>query len=221
MDVSGLMGYANRYSAGAGTRSVSVSDGAVSMALKHDFNRQNDADQPNLVLRLDAILTRRADRLAEGVKASLHISRQAQTLFLYLNATLAGLLYVFLTREFLFLGIAFLAYMGSMPGRQRGSLVEEIQLEVTGLHRHTLKYLAVFVLAIGIFGIVTSVPFIAMGIVSGAGVGAGELAGIAGGLALIILKCADYVARTNPTDRGDKERQIERVRSRAAAPMAV
>ena len=191
------------------------------MALKHEFNRQNDADQSNLVLWIDAVLTKRADRLAEAVKARLHISRQAQTLFLYLNATLAGLLYVVLTREFLFLGIAFLAYMGSMPGRQRGSLVEEIQLEVTGLHRHTLKYLAVFVLAIGVFGVVTSLPFMISGIASGAGIGMGELAGIAGGAALIILKCADYVARTNPTDKGDKERPIERVRSRAAAPMAV
>jgi hypothetical protein len=215
------MGYANRYSAGVGTRGVTMSDGAGSMALKHEFNRQDGTDQPNPVLRLDAILTQRADRLAEGVKARLHISRQAQTLFLYLNATLAGLLYVVITREFFFLGIAFLAYMGSMPGRQRGSLVEEIQLEVTGLHKHTLKYLAVFVLAIGVFGVVSTLPFMASGIASGAGVGAGEIAGIAGGMALIILKCADYVARTNPTDRGDKERQIERVRSRAAAPMAV
>ena len=158
------------------------------MALKHEFNRQDGTDQPNPVLRLDAILTQRADRLAEGVKARLHISRQAQTLFLYLNATLAGLLYVVITREFFFLGIAFLAYMGSLPGRQRGSLVEEIQLEVTGLHKHTLKYLAVFVLAIGVFGVVTSLPFMVLGIASGAGIGAGEVAGIAGGMALIILK---------------------------------
>jgi hypothetical protein len=191
------------------------------MALKHEFNRQSDADQSNPVLRLDAMMTHYADRCAEAVKARLHISRQAQTLFLYLNATLAGLLYVVITREFLFLGIAFLAYMGSMPGRQRGSLVEEIQLEVTGLHKHTMKYLAVFVLAIGLFGIVTSLPFVVLDIAGGAGIALDNLAGIAGGMALIVLKCADYVARTNPTDKGDREKQIERVRSRASAPMAV
>lgn len=192
------------------------------MALKHEFNRQSDADGANPVLRLDALLTQHADRWAEGVKARLRLSRQAQTLFLYLNATLAGLLYVVLTRDFLFLGIAFLAYMGSLPGRQRGSLVEEMQLEVTGLPRHTLKYLAVGVLAIGIFGVASSLPFLAAGAASGAGVMAGDLAGVVGGVALIVLKCADYIARTNPTDRdGDKERPVERVRSKAAAPMAV
>jgi hypothetical protein len=191
------------------------------MALKHEFNRQGDADQSNPVLWLDAVLTQRADRWAESVKTRLHISRQAQTLFLYLNATLAGLLYVVLTREIYFLGIAFLAYMGSMPGRQRGSLVEEIQMEVTGLHKHTMKYIAVFVLAIGVFGVVTSLPFVVSGLVGGAGVGTGDLSGIVGGMALIVLKCADYVARTNPNDKGDKERPIERVRSRASVPMGV
>ena len=192
------------------------------MALKHEFNRPTDADEPNPVLRLDALLARLADRLAEGVKQRLHISRQAQTLFLYLNATLAGLLYVLLSQQFLFLGIALLAYMGSMPGRQRGSLVEEMQMEVSGLNRHTLKYLAVFVLMIGVFGIATSLPFVLLGLVAGAGVAVGELASVIGGLALIILKCADYIARTNPSDRnGDKERKIERVQSRAAVPMGV
>lgn len=192
------------------------------MALKHEFNRQGDTDEQNAIVRLDAILTQRADRWAEGVQARLHISRQAQTLFLYLSATIAGLVYVVLTREFLFLGIAFLAYMGSLPGRQRGSLVEEMQLEVTGLHRHTLQYLSVLILAIGFFGIVTSLPFMVAGIAAGTGMAIGDLAGVIGGTALIILKAADYIARTNPSDRGgDPERQIERVQSRAAAPMAV
>jgi hypothetical protein len=191
------------------------------MALKHEFNRQSDADQSNLVLRVDTMMTRGADRWAETVKARLHLSRQAQTLFLYLNATLAGLLYVVITREVFFLGIAFLAYIGSLPGRQRGSLVEEIQMEVTGLHKHTMKYLAVFVLAIGVFGVVSSLPFIISDVAGGAGVGMGDLAGVIGGMALIVLKCADYVARTNPTDKGDKERPVERVQRRASVPMGV
>ena len=192
------------------------------MALKHEFNRQTDADEPNPVLRLDAILTRRADRFAEGVKHRLHLSRQAQTLFFYLNATIAGLIYVVLTREILFLGIAVLAYMGSMPGRQRGSLVEEMQMDVTGLHRHTLKYLAVFVLGIGVFGVLSGLIIMMLGIAGGGGINIGDFAGVTGGMALVLLKCADYIARTNPSDRdGDKERPVERVRSRAAVPMGV
>lgn len=191
------------------------------MALKHEFNRQDDADHSNVVLWLDAVLTQRADRLAEGVKARLRLSRQVQTLFLYLSATVAGLSYVAITREVLFLGIALLAYMGSLPGRQRGSLVEEVQLEVSGLHRHTMKYLAVGVLAIGVFGVLSSIPFMMLDLMSGAGIGMGELSGVIGGLSLILLKCADYVSRTNPTDRGDRERQIERVQRKAAVPMGV
>lgn len=62
----------------------------------------------------------------------------------------------------------------------------------------------------------------ALDIVSGAGVRVGDLFGIIGGVALIVLKCADYVARTNPTDKGDKERPVERVQRRAeSVPMGV
>ena len=95
-------------------------------------------------------------------------------------------------------------------------------MEVSGLHRHTMKYLSVFVLAIGVFGVVTSLPFMALDLANGAGIAMGDLAGVIGGTALIVPKCADYIARTNPSDRnGDKERPVERVRSRVSAPMAV
>jgi hypothetical protein len=178
------------------------------MTLKHEFNRQNQTDETNPILRIDASLTRVADRAAEGWRHRSGGSRQGLTLALYVGATLLGLGYALLTREFLFLGIAFLAYMGSLPGRQRGSLVEEMQLEVSGLPRHTLQYLAVGVLAIGLFGVASSFPFVFLG------GGVSDIAGTLGGLALIVLKSADYIARTNPSDRnGDRERPIERIQS--------
>jgi len=179
------------------------------MALKHEFNRQNQTDEADPILRIDGYLTHAADRLAEGWHHRSGGSRQTLTLALYVVATLFGLGYVLVTREFLFLGIAILAYAGSLPGRQRGSLVEEMQLEVSGLPRHTMLYLSVGVFALGLFGIVSSFPFIFLG------GGLNDVAGTLGGLALIILKGADYIARTNPSDRnGDPERQIERVQSR-------
>ncbi len=178
------------------------------MALKHEFNRQNQTDETNPVLRIDAYLTRVADRVAEGWQRRSGGSRQALTLALYVAATLLGLGYVLLTREFLFMGIALLAYMGSLPGRQRGSLVEEMQLEVSGLPRHTTQYLGVGIFALGLFGLVSSLPFV---FING---GVNDIAGTLGGLALLVLKSADYIARTNPSDRGDRERQIERIQSR-------
>ncbi len=184
------------------------------MALKHEFNRQNQTDETNPILRIDAYLTRAADRVAEGWKHHSGGSRQGLTLVLYIVATLLGLGYVLLTREFLFLGIALLAYMGSLPGRQRGSLVEEMQLEVSGLPRHTMQYLGVGVLAIGIFGLVSSFPALFLG------GGLADIAGTLGGLALLALKSADYIARTNPSDRGDRERQIERIQSRVTVGAA-
>ena len=191
------------------------------MALKHEFNRQSETGDENIILRFDATLTRLTDRAAEAWQARTPFSRQGLTLGLYIAAALLGAAYVLLTREYLFLGIALLAYGGSLPGRQRGSLVEEIQLEAAGLHRHTLQYLSVFVLAIGLFGVVSSLPFVILG-AAGGGVAVSDLGGVVGGAALTVLKCADYIARTNPSDRnGDRERQIERVRSKAAAPMAV
>lgn len=185
------------------------------MALKHEFNRQNQTEETNPVLRADAYLTQAADHVAEGWRQRSGKTRQGLTLILYVVATLLGLAYVVMTREFLFLGIGFLAYMGSLPGRQRGSLVEEMQLEVSGLPRHTLQYLAVGVLALGIFGLVSSLPFVFLG------GGSSDIAGTLGGVALITLKCADYIARTNPSDRdGDRERQIERIQTRVTVGAA-
>jgi hypothetical protein len=185
------------------------------MALKHEFNRQDRSDETNPVLRIDAYLTQVADRAAERWRHRSGGSRQGLTLALYVAATLLGLGYVLITHEFLFLGIALLAYMGSLPGRQRGSLVEEMQLEVSGLPRHTLQYLAVGVLALGLFGVASSLPFVLLG------GGLNDIAGALGGMALIVLKSADYIARTNPSDRdGDRERQIERIQHRVTVGAA-
>src|SRR5689334_5183037 len=117
------------------------------MALNHETNPRHEAEDGNLIIRFDALLTTLGDRAATGWQARTPFSRQFLTLGLYVAAALLGGGYVLITREYFFLGVALLAYMGSLPGRQRGSLVEEIQLEVTGLPRHTLKYLAVGVLA--------------------------------------------------------------------------
>jgi hypothetical protein len=191
------------------------------MALKHEFNRQSETGDENIILRLDAILTRLADQAAEAWQARTPFSRQGLTLGLYIATALLGAAYVLLTREFLFLGIALLAYAGSLPGRQRGSLVEEMQLEVTGLPRHTLKYLAVGILGIGLFGIATSLPFLLAAPLLG-GLNLGDIAGMAGGTALTILKVADYIARTNPSGRdGDRERPVERVQRRASVGAGV
>lgn len=184
------------------------------MALGNEFNRHDSASEGNVILRLDATLTRLTDRVAEGWQARTPFSRQGLTLGLYIAAALFGAVYVLITREFLFLGIALLAYAGSLPGRQRGSLVEEMQLEVTGLPRHTMKYLAVGILGIGLFGIATSLPFVLAAPLTGS-LDTGDLAGVLGGLALTLLKLADYIARTNPSGNdGDRERPVERVRQR-------
>ena len=189
------------------------------MALKHEFNRESERDGGNPIVRLDAFLTQRADSLAEAWQARTRISRQALTLGLYVAATACGLAHVALSRELTFLGIAFLAYVGSAPGRQRGSLVEEMQMEVSGLPRDLLKYVGVFVLAAGLFGLATSLPFLLLDLTHGT-IAVADLTGLAGGLALTILKLADYIARTNPSNKGDRERPIERVRRAAAAPTA-
>ena len=190
------------------------------MALNREINPRHEAGDGNPILRLDALLTALADRAATHWQARIPFSRQFLTLGLYVAAALLGVGYVLITRQYLFLGIALLAYMGSLPGRQRGSLVEEIQLEVTGLPRHTLKYLAVGVLAIGLFGIVSSLPFLALTPLTGI-LSLGDLASVIGGAALVVLKIADYIARTNPPDRGDHERQIERVGQRAPMGAAI
>ena len=189
------------------------------MGLKHELNRPDERAGP--IERIDAHLTHIADRWAERWQAATPFSRQGLTLGCYIGASLCSLGYVLLTREVLFLGVAFLAYMGSAPGKQRGSLVEELQLEVTGLPKHTLKYLAVSLCGLGLFGLVSGLPELILGAIAGQ-VAPGGPSSIIGGLAFIFLKSADYIARTNPNNRdGDRERMIERVRDRQAAPLAM
>lgn len=190
------------------------------MSLGDRLNRNSDDSDLSPIERLDARLTRSADGWGEAWRRRTGRERQSLTLGLYVAATLGGLAYVALTGQVLFLGIAFLAYAGSAPGKQRGSLVEEIQLEAAGLPRRTLKYLAVFMFGLGLFGVLTSLPFVLLGL-GGVGSAFAELPGLVGGAAITALKVADYIARTNPDRRdGDRERQIERVGRRSAVPMA-
>jgi hypothetical protein len=188
------------------------------MALKHDFNRLNEDADP--IEQIDATFTSLADRCGEQWRTRTPFSRQSLTLGLYIVASICGLGYVLLTHKVLFLGIIVLAYLGSLPGRQRGSLIEEMQLEVSGLPRNTLKYLAVLLLTLGLFGVVTSLPTIFIGTATG-NLSYIDLPSLIGGLALVLLKVADYITRTNPSNRnGDPEKAIERLQSRQAAPMA-
>lgn len=188
------------------------------MSLKDEFNHQEG--DARLIERIDAGLTRTADRLGIRWQTTTPFSRQGLTLGCYVAASLLSLGYALLTREALFLGVAVLAYMGSAPGKQRGSLIEELQLEVTGLSKHTLKYLAVGLVGLGLFGVATSLPGVILGVVGGT-VALGDLTSTIGGLALVLLKVADYVARTNPNNRdGDLERSVERIHVRGASPVA-
>lgn len=182
------------------------------MSLKHELNPQ--AEDAGLIERIDAILARTADRLGTRWQEVTPFKRQGLTLGCYAVASLLSFAYVLLTREVLFLGVAVLAYAGSAPGKQRGSLVEELQLEATGLPKHTLKYLAVGLLALGMSGIVGNLPIVIVGTLNG-NVLPGDLAGMVGGLALVLLKTADYIARTTPNHRdGDHERPVEHIHAR-------
>ena len=125
------------------------------MALNDRLNRNGDGSDLTPVELIDAKLTQLADRWANDWQARTRQSRQSLTFDLYILATVAALIYVFLTHEFLFLGVAVLAYAGSAPGKRRGGLIDEIQLEVAGLPRRTLKYLGVFILGLGLYGLLS------------------------------------------------------------------
>src|SRR5215210_8520181 len=106
------------------------------MTLKNEFNRGSGGrgeSPPDPVVRLDAALTVVADRWAEGWQARGGRSRQGLTQGLYAIAAGAAGAYVLLTGEWLFLGLGVLAYTGGARGKQRGALIDEIQLEAVGL----------------------------------------------------------------------------------------
>ncbi len=102
------------------------------MALKKEFNRGDGGRDADPVVRLDAALTVVTDRWAEGWQARGGQSRQELTLGLYAIAAGAAGAYVLLTGEWLFLGLGVLAYAGGARGKQRGALIDEIQLEAAG-----------------------------------------------------------------------------------------
>lgn len=189
------------------------------MALNDRLNRRGDGGDLTPIDYIDAQLTREADDFANRCQARTRIRRQSLTLGIYVIATVAAFSYALLTRQFFFLAIGVLAYVGSMPGKQRGSLVEEIQLEAAGLPPQTFKYVNVFVLGVGLFGIFTSIPLFLSVLVYGGGLIL-AVDGFVGGIALTALKIADYIQRTNPTPRhGDREKPVVRARW-AASPVS-
>lgn len=168
------------------------------MSLSHDLNRNSQGGAPRPVEVIDSALTREADNWAERFAARTSLARGAITTAIYLFAALASLIYAVRTGQLLFLGVAVLAYAGSVPGKQRGSLVEEIQLEAAGLPRHTMYYLNVFMVGLGLFGIFSSVVVLAFGLAVPAALSFG-FNSLAGGVAITALKIGDYIARTNPS----------------------
>jgi len=190
------------------------------MALNDRLNRNGDGSDLTPVELIDAKLTQLADRWANDWQARTRQSRQSLTFDLYILATVAALIYVFLTHEFLFLGVAVLAYAGSAPGKRRGGLIDEIQLEAAGLPRRTLKYLGVFILGLGLYGLLSSAMMIPIYLLHGDAI-LPCLPGLVGGLALTALKVADYVARTNPSrPDGDAEKPLRRAWKSRALPMS-
>lgn len=170
--------------------------------------------------RLDAAFTREADDWANRCQARTSVSRQTITFVVYLVAGVAAFAYATLTGQVLFLGVAILAYAGSMPGKQRGSLVEEIQLEAAGLPARTLKYLSVFMLGLGLFGIFSSVLQFALAVSSPDQLLSGFEV-LVGGLALTALKVGDYIARTNPSrPNGDRVTRHSRAWLPQARPVS-
>jgi len=178
------------------------------MALKKEFNRGDGGRDADPVVRLDAALTVVADRWAESWQTRGRRSRQELTLGLYAIAAGASGAYVLLTEEWLFLGLGVLAYAGGARGKQRGALIDEIQLEAIGLPRHTLKYLSVFLLGLGLFGLLSGLALVVLDVLL-LGTPEAGLPGLMGGLAITALKVADYIARTNPSRHdGDPEQPL-------------
>lgn len=190
------------------------------MSLRNQFNRGGTGGAQHPVEVLDLAFTREADNWAERFAARTSLARGAITTVFYLVAAVASFVYALRTAQPLFLGIAVLAYAGTMPGKQRGSLVEEIQLEAAGLPRHTMRYLNVFMLGLGLFGIFSSVVVFAFGLAVPAAFSFG-FNSLAGGLAITALKIGDYITRTNPSrPSGHREPPRHRVTQLAPAPVA-
>ena len=168
------------------------------MSLKDDLNRPGDGGALGPIERLDLALARLAEAWAERWQARTAQGRPGLIRDLYLLALAGAVAYVALHGSALFLGVAALACVGSVPGQWRGALVEQIQLEAAGLPRQMMAWLNVGLLGLGLAGFLAGGLFLLLDVALSGVVVEVNLRGVLGGAALVALKVGDYLSRADP-----------------------
>jgi hypothetical protein len=103
--------------------------------------------------------------------------------------------------------ISLLALVGIKPAR--GSVVEQMQIEVLGLPRRTFVILRLWLLALGLLSLAIALGDFAASVQSGTSLPADTIQSWLLGCALTAWQVSDYISRTNPTwpSRGLRQRQ--------------
>lgn len=149
---------------------------------------------------LDRYLTHLGDRAGSYWFVRTGASRGALTQGLYLFAAWAAMQYVALARDpwmLVVVGMSLMALVGLT--RTRGSLVEQMQLEVLGLPRRTFVILRIWLLFLGLLSLAVALGALIVALQTGAPPTMETYKSLLLGCALTALQIGDYIGRTNPT----------------------
>jgi hypothetical protein len=177
------------------------------MSLNDRYNRSDNSDEGRLVL-LDRYFTYLGDRAGNYWRNHTGASRTALTQALYIFAAWAAMQHLLIVHDptmLVIVAISLLALVGIRPAR--GTVVEQMQIEVLGLPRKTFVILRLWLLVLGLLSLAIALGDLAASIQSGTPLPADAIQSWLLGCALTAWQVSDYISRTNPTwpSRGLRE----------------
>jgi hypothetical protein len=177
------------------------------MSLNDQYNRPDSTDEGRLVL-LDRYFTYLADRAGNYWRDHTGASRTLLTQGLYIFAAWAAMQHLLIVHDPTMLAIVAISLLGLVGIKPaRGTVVEQMQIEVLGLPRRTFVILRLWLLALGLLSLAIALGDLAASIQSGTPLPATAIQSWLLGCALSAWQIGDYISRTNPTwpSRGLRE----------------
>ena len=166
------------------------------MSLNDRYDRGGQGRLENL----DRYLTELGNRFGNYWWDRTVVDRSTLTQGLYLLAAWAGLQHTALFHRpmmLIWVGVSLFGLMGI--GQTRGTLVEQMQIELLGLPKQTFAFLRLFVLSIGLLSLATAAGQLLVSLQTGTAIPMEATSSLLTGLALTGLQVSEYIRRTNPS----------------------
>ena len=164
------------------------------------LNDRYDRGGAGRLENLDRYLTELGNRFGNYWWDRTGVDRSTLTHGLYLFAAWAGLQHTALFYDpmmLVWVGVALFGLMGI--GQTRGTVVEQMQIELLGLPKQTFAFLRLFVLSIGLLSLATAAGELLLSLQTRTAIPMEATSSLLTGLAMTGLQVSDYIRRTNPS----------------------